>query len=158
MITALDTRLAKLCCSGRSRLQDANISRNTSDDEKYRKLIRSLATKYASLRDCRGRWIKVSDIIIQSGVAGWVKGFVTYLLRVPEAVGLNCSCHAAQASKQGELPENMLQNLLLNLPPQTGIAKWSVSTFYWLLLEWFRLLWASYIFDQLSTIRNNSTD
>ena len=38
--------------------------------------------------------------ILQSGEAGGRgQGFVTYFLRVPQTVGLNCSCHAAQASK-----------------------------------------------------------
>ena len=117
---------------------------------------------------------------IQSGAAGWGKGFVTYFLRVPQTVGLNCwgriqrgerlknrlgirlrlnfdsmTClnyiffdffqyRKSQAdsqadfqavfplwirpqlpycpSKQGELPENMLQNILLNLPPQTVVS------------------------------------
>ena len=36
---------------------------------------------------------------IQSGAAGWGKGFLTCFLKVPQAIGLNCSCHAAQASK-----------------------------------------------------------
>ena len=46
------------------------------------------------------------------------KGFVIGFLRVQQAVGLNSSCHAAQA-KEEELLENTLQNLLHNLPPQT---------------------------------------
>ena len=36
---------------------------------------------------------------VQSGAEGWGKGFVTCFLRVPQAFGLNCSCHAAQARK-----------------------------------------------------------
>ena len=40
-------------------------------------------------------------------------------LRVPQAVGLYCSCHVAQASKQEELSENILQTLFHSLPPQT---------------------------------------
>ena len=36
---------------------------------------------------------------LQSGAAGCGKGCVTCFLRVPQAVRLNCSCHAAQASK-----------------------------------------------------------
>ena len=39
-------------------------------------------------------------IYLQSGAAGWGKGFVTCFLRVPEAAGLNCSCHAAQATNR----------------------------------------------------------
>ena len=45
-------------CFGRSHRngrQDVNTAGATADEENYRKLIRSLATKYASLRDCRGR-------------------------------------------------------------------------------------------------------
>ena len=38
------------------------------------------------------------DLDIQSGAAGCGKGFVTCFLRVPQTAGLNCSCHAAQAS------------------------------------------------------------
>ena len=41
---------------------------------------------------------------LQSGAAGRVKGLVTCFLRVPLAVWLNCSCHAAQA-EQGEISE-----------------------------------------------------
>ena len=33
------------------------------------------------------------------GAAGWGKGFVTCFLRVPRAVELTCSCHAAPASR-----------------------------------------------------------
>ena len=58
----------------------------------------------------------------QSGAAGWVKGFVICLLTVPQAAGLNCSCRAAQASK-GNFTENMLQNLILNLPPKIVYPK-----------------------------------
>ena len=36
---------------------------------------------------------------LQSGAAGWGKGFVKCFLRVSHAAGLNCSCHAAHASK-----------------------------------------------------------
>ena len=39
------------------------------------------------------------SFLLQSGAAGWGKGFETCLLRVPPAVGLNWTCHAAQASK-----------------------------------------------------------
>ena len=38
-------------------------------------------------------------LLLQSGAAGCVKGFVTCFLGVPKAVGLNCSYHAAQVSK-----------------------------------------------------------
>ena len=41
-----------------------------------------------------------------------------FFLRVPQAFGLYCSCHAAKASK-GELSENILQNPGNKLPPQT---------------------------------------
>ena len=37
---------------------------------------------------------------IQSGAAGCVKGFGKCFLRVSQAAGLNCSGHAAQASKR----------------------------------------------------------
>ena len=36
---------------------------------------------------------------LQSGATGCGKGFVTCFLRVPQAARLNCSCHAAQASR-----------------------------------------------------------
>ena len=39
---------------------------------------------------------KCFDCYLQSGAAGCVKGFARYF---PQAVGLNCICHAAQASK-----------------------------------------------------------
>ena len=39
------------------------------------------------------------------------RGFVKCFPRVPPAVGLYCSCHAAPSIKQGELSENILQNL-----------------------------------------------
>ena len=41
----------------------------------------------------------VGERVVQSGAAGCGKGFATCFLRVPQAAGLNCSCHAAQASK-----------------------------------------------------------
>ena len=64
---------------------------------------------------------------LQSAAAVWVKGFVKCFLRVPQAIGLNCSWHTAQASK-GEHSENTLQNLLLNLPPQTVAYEGSFCT------------------------------
>ena len=36
---------------------------------------------------------------VWSSRLGCKKGFVKYCPRVPQAVGLYCSCHAAQASK-----------------------------------------------------------
>ena len=67
---------------------------------------------------------------IPGGAATCSKGFVHFFLRVPQAVGLYCSCHAAQASKgnfyktfyktfeasgrpiqYAELPINALENL-----------------------------------------------
>ena len=36
---------------------------------------------------------------IPGGAATYSEGFVYFFLRVPQAVGLNCSCHDAQASK-----------------------------------------------------------
>ena len=39
------------------------------------------------------------DINLPVGAATCSKGFVNSFLRVPQAVGLYCSCHAAQASK-----------------------------------------------------------
>ena len=51
--------------------------------------------------------------LIQSGAAGCEKGVVKCFLRVPQVVGLYCP------SKEGELSENILQNLFHNLPPQT---------------------------------------
>jgi len=48
---------------------------------------------------------------VLGGAATCFKGFVNCFLRVPQAVGLYCGCHAAQSSKQEELLENMLQNL-----------------------------------------------
>ena len=53
-------------------------------------------------------------IILQSGAAGCVKGFVTCS---PCLLGQHGSCSSAPLPV--ELSENMLQNLLLNLPPQT---------------------------------------
>ena len=48
-----------MSCFGRGRRRGRqNVSKGgtaAADEENYRKLIRSLATKYASLRDCRGR-------------------------------------------------------------------------------------------------------
>ena len=41
-----------------------------------------------------------ANACLQSGAAGWGKGLVTCFLRVPQAAGLNWSCHAAQASKR----------------------------------------------------------
>ena len=45
--------------------------------------------------------LQVSDSAsdVQSGAADRGKGFVTCFLRVPQAAGLNRSCHAAQASR-----------------------------------------------------------
>ena len=47
-----------MSCFGRGRRrgrQDVKKGGTAADEENYRKLIRSLATKYASLRKCRGR-------------------------------------------------------------------------------------------------------
>ena len=55
---------------------------------------------------------------LQSGAAGCVKGFVTCFLEVPLALlGQHGSYSSAQLPV--ELSENVLQNLFLNLPPQT---------------------------------------
>ena len=54
--------------------------------------------------------IMICKTYVQSGAA--------YFLRVPQAVGLNYSRHAAPANK-GNFQKTMLQNPLLNLPPQT---------------------------------------
>ena len=56
--------------------------------------------------------------LIQSGAAGWGKGFVTCFLEVPLAC-LGSMAAAVQPKLPVELSENMLQNILLNLPPQT---------------------------------------
>ena len=54
--------------------------------------------------------------LLQSGAAGWVKGFVYIILRVP------------LAQLPVELSENIEQNLLLNQPPHTVYSSWS----YWI--------------------------
>ena len=46
---------------------------------------------------------------VPDGAATCSEGFVLFFLRVPQAVGLYCSCHAAQASK-GNF-HNTYQNL-----------------------------------------------
>ena len=53
---------------------------------------------------------------IHSGAATCRRGFVTCFLRVPQAVGLFCSCNAARASK-GNLQKT--ESLFYKLPPQT---------------------------------------
>ena len=58
------------------------------------------------------------DIYIQSGAATCSEGFVTWLLRVPQAVGPYFSCHAAQSS-EGNFQKNRLQNLRNKLSPKT---------------------------------------
>ena len=76
----------------------------------------------------------MSEVPLESGVlwklitqaAGWVKGFVTCFLGVPQAAGLNCSCHAAQASKGNSLSQyspNTLPILFPILFQFTGLGK-----------------------------------
>ena len=45
-----------------------------------------------------GNEIRVTCNVL-GGAATCSEGFVNYFLRVPQTVGLYCSCHAAQASK-----------------------------------------------------------
>ena len=71
---------------------------------------------------------------VQSGVAGFEKGFVKFFLSVPQAVGLNSSFHAAQASK-GNFLENMLQHFFHNLPPPTVQCLFLVGTTECLILN-----------------------
>ena len=47
---------------------------------------------------------------------GAATGFVNTFLKVPQATGLDCSCHAAQASN-GNFHRNLLQNLRNKWPP-----------------------------------------
>ena len=56
---------------------------------------------------------------LQSGKSE--KGLVECFINVAGAVGPICSCHTAQSinGQQGELKENILQNLFNNLTPQT---------------------------------------
>ena len=58
MITECDLAIRLVMpCKKHNLSEDANITRNAQNDEKYKKLIRSLVTKYeyASLRNCRRR-------------------------------------------------------------------------------------------------------
>ena len=54
---------------------------------------------------------------IPSGVATCSKGFVKYFLRVPQAVGLYCSCHAAQESK-GNLQKTYYKTFVTSCLPR----------------------------------------
>ena len=47
---------------------------------------------------CRGAETRVVTYLL-GGAATCSEGFVNVFLRVPQAVGLYCSCHAAQASR-----------------------------------------------------------
>ena len=64
--------------------------------------------------------LNLSIITDWAWVAGCGKGLVTCFLKIPQAVAeLQLPwC----PSKQGEHPENTLQNLLHNLPPQTVVV------------------------------------
>ena len=57
-------------------------------------------------------------LLVQAGAATCSKGFVKCFPRVPLALRLYCSCHAAQGDK-GNFQKNTLQNLWNKLPPQT---------------------------------------
>ena len=63
-------------------------------------------------------WGVVLLLTKQSGATGCVKGFVTCFLEVPLAC-LGSMAAASLVQLPVELSENMLQNLFLNLPPQT---------------------------------------
>ena len=54
--------------------------------------------------------------LVPVGAATCSEGFVYFFLKVPQAVGLYCSCHAAQASK-GNFKKKILQNLRNKWPP-----------------------------------------
>ena len=67
---------------------------------------------------------------IQSGAAGCGKCFVTCVLRVPQTVGLNCSCHAAQASK-GNSQKTCYKTLYTTCRPRLYLACLSKHLKFW---------------------------
>ena len=55
--------------------------------------------------------------LVQCGASGCERGFVKCFQRVPQAVGLYCSCRAAKASK-GNFQKTFYETLFTNLHPR----------------------------------------
>ena len=75
---------------------------------------KALLKKIKSVQTQAGKCL---DCYLQSGAAGCVKGFARYFLIVPQAVGMNCICHAAQASK-GNFQKTCYKTFSTNCRPR----------------------------------------
>ena len=55
---------------------------------------------------------------VQPGAAGCEKGSVECFLRVPQAAGLYCSCHAAQAANKGNCQKTLYKTFFTTCRPR----------------------------------------
>ena len=91
-----------------------SVSLSLYREGNYPTLLSSVLSLSLSLSRAMPEWL----LLVQAGAATCSKGFVKCFPRVPLALRLYCSCHAAQGDK-GNFQKNTLQNLWNKLPPQT---------------------------------------